>query len=77
MYDEDVGTLFRHRRPAAARHPAVLGLRIARPAIAPDIASPLPDAVKAFAPRLLYSAMIDPLDGGVYSSRRGNRGTFR
>jgi uncharacterized protein YyaL (SSP411 family) len=38
----------------------------------PEIARRSREIVKAFGHTILYSAMIDPLDGGIYSSRRGN-----
>lgn len=38
----------------------------------PDIAKRCREAVKGFGSSLLKSAMVDPLDGGLYSSRRGS-----
>lgn len=42
------------------------------PAIPAEVAGRCGVAVKAFSKHVLDSAMVDPLDGGVYSSRRGN-----
>ena len=42
------------------------------PAIAPDVAGRCREAVAAFGKHVLYSPMVDPLDGGVYSSRQAN-----
>lgn len=38
----------------------------------PDIAKRCREAVLGFGSSILSSAMVDPLDGGVYSTRRGN-----
>jgi len=42
------------------------------PAIPADVAKRCREAVTAFGKHVLQSAMVDPLDGGVYSVRRGN-----
>jgi uncharacterized protein len=42
------------------------------PAIPADVAGRCREAVAAFSKHLLSSAMVDPLDGGLYSTRRGN-----
>jgi uncharacterized protein YyaL (SSP411 family) len=42
------------------------------PAIPADVAGRCREAVAAFSKHVLFSAMVDPLDGGVFSVRRGN-----
>jgi uncharacterized protein YyaL (SSP411 family) len=42
------------------------------PAIPADVAGRCREAVTAFGKHVLFSAMVDPLDGGVFSTRRGN-----
>lgn len=42
------------------------------PAIPADVAGRCREAVATFGKHVLHSAMVDPLDGGVFSSRRAN-----
>jgi uncharacterized protein YyaL (SSP411 family) len=42
------------------------------PAIAAEVAGRCREAVAAFGKHVLFSSMVDPLDGGVFSTRRGN-----
>ncbi len=38
----------------------------------PELSGRCREIVASLSKTLLWSAMVDPLDGGVYSSRRGN-----
>jgi uncharacterized protein YyaL (SSP411 family) len=72
QYDPDIGTL--------AGTGGLLPLGILQclasssqdPALPADLATRCGEAVQAFGAHVLDSAMIDPLDGGIYSTRRGN-----
>lgn len=72
QYDPDIGTL--------AGTGGLLPLGILQclasasqdPALSAELAGRCGEAVKAFSTHVLESAMVDPLDGGIYSSRRGN-----
>lgn len=72
LYDEDIGSL--------AGTGGLLPLGILQclasasldPFTPPELAARSREAVHDFGANLLASAMVDPLDGGIYSSRRGN-----
>lgn len=72
LYDADIGSLSGTGGLLPLGILQCLASASLDPATAPDTAARCREAVKAFGNTVLTSAMVDPLDGGVYSSRRGN-----
>jgi uncharacterized protein YyaL (SSP411 family) len=72
LYDDDIGTLSGTGGLLPIGILQCLASASLDPASSPDIATRCRKAVQAFGSTVLSSAMVDPLDGGVYSSRRGN-----
>ena len=72
LYDEDIGSLSGTGGLLPLGILQCLASASLDPATPPDIAARCRAAVKAFGSTVLTSAMVDPLDGGIYSSRRGN-----
>lgn len=72
LYDEDIGSLSGTGGLLPLGTLQCLASASLDPATAPDIAARCRAAVKAFGNSVLGSAMVDPLDGGIYSSRRAN-----
>lgn len=72
LYDEDISTLSGTGGLLPLGILQCLASASLDPATAPDSAARCREAVTAFGTAILSSAMIDPLDGGIYSSRRGN-----
>lgn len=70
LFDEDVGSLAGTGGLLPVGSLQCLASAALDPGTPPDLAARCRDAVKAFGDTLLDSAMIDPLDGGIYSSRR-------
>lgn len=71
LYDEDIGSLSGTGGLLPLGILQCLASAALDPATPPDIALRSREAVEAFGTAILLSPMIDPLDGGVYSSRRG------
>lgn len=71
LFDEDVGSLAGTGGLLPVGSLQCLASAALDPATAPDIAARCRAAVKAFGATVLNGPMVDPLDGGVYSSRRG------
>lgn len=71
LYDEDIGSLAGTGGLLPLGTLQCLASASLDPSTAPDIADRCRAAVKAFGASVLNSPMVDPLDGGVYSSRRG------
>jgi uncharacterized protein YyaL (SSP411 family) len=71
LYDEDIGTL----SGAGGLFPVgimqCLAASSSNPDSSPEIAARCLKVVKSFSPILLRSAMVDPLDGGIYTARGG------
>lgn len=72
LYDEDIGSLSGTGGLLPLGILQCLASASLDPVTPPETAARCRDAVEAFGTNLLTSAMVDPLDGGVYSSRRGN-----
>ncbi|MCW1926420.1 DUF255 domain-containing protein [Luteolibacter arcticus] len=72
QYDPDIGTLSGTGGLFPLGSLQCLASSSNDPAIPADLAGRCREAVTAFSKHVLYSPMVDPLDGGVYSSRRGN-----
>ena len=72
LYDEDISSLSGTGGLLPLGVLQCLASASLDPATAPDTAARCKEAVEAFGTTILSSAMVDPLDGGVYSSRRGN-----
>jgi uncharacterized protein YyaL (SSP411 family) len=72
LYDEDIGTLSGTGGLLPLGVLQCLASASLDPLTPPGLADRCRDAVAAFGNSVLTSAMVDPLDGGVYSSRRGN-----
>lgn len=72
LYDEDIGSLSGTGGLLPLGILQCLASASLDPATPPDTAKRCREAVKAFGSTVLASAMVDPLDGGIYSSRRGN-----
>jgi uncharacterized protein YyaL (SSP411 family) len=72
LFDEDIGSLSGTGGLLPLGTLQCLASASLDPATAPDTAARCREAVKAFGTTILSSSMVDPLDGGVYSSRRGN-----
>ena len=71
LYDEDIGTLSGTGGLLPLGVLQCLASAVLDPATPPDIARRSQEAVRTFGAAILQSPMVDPLDGGVYSSRRG------
>ena len=72
LYDEDIGALSGTGGLLPLGILQCLASAALDPLTPPDLAARSREAVSAFGGNILSSAMIDPLDGGIYSSRRGN-----
>jgi uncharacterized protein YyaL (SSP411 family) len=72
LYDEDIGALSGTGGLLPLGILQCLASAALDPLTPPDLAARSREAVRAFGGNILSSAMIDPLDGGIYSSRRGN-----
>ena len=72
LYDEDIASLSGTGGLLPLGILQCLASASLDPASTPDTAARCREAVEAFGTTILSSAMVDPLDGGVYSSRRGN-----
>jgi uncharacterized protein YyaL (SSP411 family) len=72
LYDEDIKSMFGTGGLLPLGLMQCLASTSLDPNTPPDIAKRCSTAVKAFGASVLNSAMVDPLDGGVYSSRRGS-----
>jgi uncharacterized protein YyaL (SSP411 family) len=72
LYDADIGTLSGTGGLLPLGILQCLASASLDPAYPPDLAARSREAGKAFGDTVLSSAMIDPLDGGVYTSRQGN-----
>jgi uncharacterized protein YyaL (SSP411 family) len=72
LYDEDIGMLSGTGGLLPLGTLQCLASASLDPATSPEIATRCREAVNTFGANVLNSAMVDPLDGGVYSSRRGN-----
>lgn len=71
LYDEDIGSLAGTGGLLPLGVLQCLSSAALDPFTAPELATRSREAVHDFAANLLGSAMVDPLDGGIYSSRRG------
>ncbi len=72
LYDEDVNTIFGTGGLLPLGILQCLASTALDPATPPATAARAREAAADFGSSVLDSAMVDPLDGGVYSSRRGN-----
>jgi len=72
LYDTDTGTLSGSGGLLPLGVLQCMASASLDPDTPPDIATRCREAVKAFGTTILYSAMVDPLDGGVYTTRFGN-----
>jgi uncharacterized protein YyaL (SSP411 family) len=72
LYDEDIASLSGTGGLLPLGILQCLASASLDPASTPDTAARCREAVETFGTTILSSAMVDPLDGGVYSSRRGN-----
>ncbi|WP_240963804.1 DUF255 domain-containing protein [Luteolibacter luteus] len=72
LYDEDIKSVFGTGGLLPLGLMQCLASTSLDPNTPPDIARRCSAAVKAFSGAVLNSAMVDPLDGGIYSSRRGS-----
>ncbi|MCW1887741.1 DUF255 domain-containing protein [Luteolibacter flavescens] len=71
QYDQDIGTLSGTGGLFPIGSLQFLALAANSPTIPQDIAARSREAVSAFGHQVLRSAMVDPLDGGVYTTRMG------
>lgn len=72
LYDEDIKSMFGTGGLLPLGLMQCLSSTSLDPNTPPDIAKRCSEAVKAFSGSVLNSPMVDPLDGGIYSSRRGS-----
>jgi uncharacterized protein YyaL (SSP411 family) len=72
LYEEDAGTISGAGGLLPLGILQCLASASLDPDTPPEIARRSREVVGGFGQSILYSAMVDPLDGGVYSSRRGN-----
>ena len=72
LYDADIKSMFGTGGLLPLGLMQCLSSTSLDPNTPPDIARRCSSAVKAFSGVVLNSAMVDPLDGGIYSSRRGS-----
>lgn len=72
LYDEDIKSMFGTGGLLPLGLMQCLSSTSLDPNTPPDIAKRCSNAVTAFSASVLNSAMVDPLDGGIYSSRRGS-----
>ncbi len=72
LYDQDIGMLSGTGGLLPLGILQCLASASLDPATSPEIAAKCREAVTSFGTKVFNSAMVDPLDGGVYSNRRGN-----
>ncbi|MDB6077932.1 MAG: hypothetical protein JWO82_1679, partial [Akkermansiaceae bacterium] len=72
LYDEDIGTLSGTGGLFPVGIMQCLAAVSSNPDTPPETATQALKAVKSFSPIILHSAMVDPLDGGIYTARGGS-----
>ncbi len=72
LYDEELNTVFGTGGLLPLGMLQCLASTSLDPKTPPDTAARAREAAAAFSTSVLQSAMVDPLDGGLYSNRRGN-----
>ena len=72
LYDEDINSIFGSGGLLPLGLLQCLASTSLDPNTAPEIAARSREAAASFGSAVLNSAMVDPLDGGIYSSRRGS-----